>query len=75
MTIEIDFPINSVAGLSYMVHSATSLVKLLLPTLDWLTSFTDYLQLDTSLGIGLNDAATDFFFNLGISWKTSLLNK
>jgi len=36
---------------------------------------TDYLQLDTSLGIGLNDAATDFFFNLGISWKTSLLNK
>jgi len=36
---------------------------------------TDYLQLDTSFGIGLNDAATDFFFNLGISWKTSLLNK
>ncbi len=36
---------------------------------------SDYLQLDTSLGIGLNDAATDFFFNLGISWKTSLLNK
>lgn len=36
---------------------------------------TDYLQLDTSIGIGLNDAATDFFFNLGISWKTSLLNK
>jgi len=36
---------------------------------------SDYLQFDTSLGIGLNDAATDFFFNLGISWKTSLLNK
>lgn len=36
---------------------------------------TDYLQLDSSIGIGLNDAATDFFFNLGISWKTSLLNK
>jgi len=36
---------------------------------------TDYLQLDSSFGIGLNDAATDFFFNLGISWKTSLLNK
>ena len=35
----------------------------------------DYLQLDTSIGIGINDAATDFFFNLGISWKTSLLNK
>jgi len=34
---------------------------------------TDYLQLDSSFGIGLNDAATDFFFNLGISWKTSLL--
>ena len=36
---------------------------------------SDYLQFDTSLGIGLNDAAIDFFFNLGISWKTSLLNK
>jgi len=36
---------------------------------------TDYLQLDSSFGIGLNDVATDFFFNLGISWKTSLLNK
>ena len=36
---------------------------------------SDYLQLDTSIGIGLNDAATDFFFNFGISWKTSLLNK
>jgi len=34
---------------------------------------TDYLQLDSSFGIGLNDAATDFFLNLGISWKTSLL--
>ena len=36
---------------------------------------SDYLQFDTSLGIGLNDAAIDFFFNLGISWKTSLLNE